>query len=855
MDTDESEPALTLENGHIQLTFNNRTQLLTFEDNDSGTSWLVPPSAQSSWWSLQALVAGRSERSLVDLTTPCPFVSYGVQTDPASGRKNATFIYQDIVLATTDDDDAGAPLATLDLRIDICLTHSARHVELWVYAAVGKSSPTQQIGLEWFRFNLHNINTQAYQGVRRDFADLNDHDGSNDGAFSDLLVWPEGYGMQTTAPTVTLAKGFEGWYPSSDAAYQLIMYYFDGNKTALNLSNGPGIQVGSFDGDANTKLFRFEPTNGFASKSFDLQVRLIPQAAGHTMDSRACIDPSHGCRTLFSYSTFWGVFVGDWYDGSELYMNWVRENAVWTQAGNIRDRSDVADWVRDMNIWINTGWQKLDIFNKTEGDPEVVLERVSKVVERLNLPSPLGLHWYEWQTAGRFDTKYPDYFPAKDGFSEVVRKLQSINVRIAPYINGRIYDVDIPRWKQDDAENFACKDLPPDSKLNSTDYDLYIETYGSGSTFAVMCPATAYWQKVITVISGQCAEQYGVDGIYIDQIGAAAPKLCNDVSHDHLPAGGNYWSSGYWRMLSEVRSAMDATATSRPHMILTESNAEPYMHLLNFYLTLVAFAVNISGKLISMVPVFPRIYGGLFIGMGAMYYQTDLDPNPDVFAAKVGWQLLNGAQIGWFSLAGTNDEPRMGLYDFLITDDRYENEIELLRRLDAYRSVAKEHLVYGRRVRDVPFRYKINGTELTGDERLAHVDYEWPPSHSHGTDSFTSLLSSRSPRRLTYDHILTSTWISQPSDPNVGPSFGLFFFNVDRFAPVYAYSWAMNLFDFGLAHGSPWSEGPWQVNWVNPDGSKGRCGIDRAILIGCGYAPIQPREIKYVTISPWSPTP
>jgi hypothetical protein len=68
----------------------------------------------------------------------------------------------------------------------------------------------------------------------------------------------------------------------------------------------------------------------------------------------------------------------------------------------------------------------------------------------------------------------------------------------------------------------------------------------------------------------------------------------------------------------------------------------------------------------SLVPVFPSIYGGYAVSMGAEFFVSDFDPQPDVFTAKCAQMYVSGAQIGWFSLGGTQDKPPMGLFDTLM---------------------------------------------------------------------------------------------------------------------------------------------------------------------------------------------
>jgi hypothetical protein len=112
--------------------------------------------------------------------------------------------------------------------------------------------------------------------------------------------------------------------------------------------------------------------------------------------------------------------------------------------------------------------------------------------------------------AGGFDTHYPEYFPARRGFADATRRLQvrttaltgiihlrphqnacyhvlrdimpaetpcrvglpcrvkppcvtlqARGVRVAPYINGRIFDQATQTWARDAAVRFAAKDADP----------------------------------------------------------------------------------------------------------------------------------------------------------------------------------------------------------------------------------------------------------------------------------------------------------------------------------------------------------------------------------------------------------
>ena len=103
-----------------------------------------------------------------------------------------------------------------------------------------------------------------------------------------------------------------------------------------------------------------------------------------------------------------------------------------------------------------------------------------KIIERLNLPKgSLGVHWYNWDLLGRdpgnpnycqnettimgtyapcgFDTHYPEYLPALNGFSEDLKTIQNLGVRVVPYTNGHLFDTVTKDWTPMLAQKAAVK--------------------------------------------------------------------------------------------------------------------------------------------------------------------------------------------------------------------------------------------------------------------------------------------------------------------------------------------------------------------------------------------------------------
>jgi hypothetical protein len=179
--------------------------------------------------------------------------------------------------------------------------------------------------------------------------------------------------------------------------------------------------------------------------------------------------------------------------------------------------------------------------------------------------------------------------------------------------------------------------------INCTYSPLFIR-YGSLAAFAVMCPSTPLWQNTLAGTVGKLVNgclflnrkplyflpwhrllvfdttcSYGLDGVYVDQVASAAAKPCFDPSHDHSIGGGSYWVSGYSNMLQAARKQAGNDA-----VILTESNAEPFMADINVYLSLEAFGdADFIGSH-RIVPAFAAIYGAFVLPFSHSSLKLDM---------------------------------------------------------------------------------------------------------------------------------------------------------------------------------------------------------------------------------------
>jgi len=248
---------------------------------------------------------------------------------------------------------------------------------------------------------------------------------------------------------------------------------------------------------------------------------------------------------------------------------------------------------------------------------------------------PTAIHWYNWHQIP-FDNDYPHYFPTKEGFAEGVAELQAAGVRIVPYINGRLWDTDTESF-QAEGYKYCTRDREGEP---------YIEVYGSGQELAPMCISQEFWQDTLHEIVMRLMTEVNVDGVYMDQISAARPRLCYDAGHGHPLAGGHWWVDGYWQLLERIQR--DIAQVSPDKMLTTESNAESYARWFDTYLM-----CNSLGD--GLVPLFPAVYGSKILGFGRYMSAEDWDA-PETLAQKQGQIFVWGTQLWWSAPSVINHE-------------------------------------------------------------------------------------------------------------------------------------------------------------------------------------------------------
>jgi len=285
----------------------------------------------------------------------------------------------------------------------------------------------------------------------------------------------------------------------------------------------------------------------------------------------------------------------------------------------------------------------------------------------------LSAHWYMWHQVD-YDTHYPDYLPARDGFAERIAQIHKKGVQVTPYINGRLWDPKADSYLRDGGINASAR------KMDGT---LYSEIYPtSGVVNTVTCPYTQIWNDKLCGLVDSLQTKFDVDGVYIDQIGCTIQTPCWNPDHGHPRGGGEYYLEGYQRILRNIRENI-----LRPDGILTtEENGECYIDLFDMML-MVNNSRFIPGKS-RIIPVFPMVYSDRAVTSAYMYLPKTLESaHPTTFRFAFAKALLYGSQPGW-------------VMAFIITDPKFETEALFLKRLMDFRGGIHDIVVGGSFVRE-----------------------------------------------------------------------------------------------------------------------------------------------------------
>lgn len=68
-------------------------------------------------------------------------------------------------------------------------------------------------------------------------------------------------------------------------------------------------------------------------------------------------------------------------------------------------------------------------------------------------------------------------------------------------------------------------------------------------------PVVANLENIILELADSIQDRLHTNGLYIDQVAAAAPYPCYASNHNHPKGGGEFWYNSYRDMMAELRES------------------------------------------------------------------------------------------------------------------------------------------------------------------------------------------------------------------------------------------------------------------------------------------------------------
>ncbi len=428
-------------------------------------------------------------------------------------------------------------------------------------------------------------------------------------AAGDRVFWPELWGVQAVGwDAMTEVSGPCGGYGKHSMQF---MGFTRGDRT---------LYLAAHDPDLWQKQMTFDPGKPDAQpRSAQMHFLCYPAGMG---------EPGNGYAQ--PYDTVVGEVAGDWYDASRVYAAFARRQP-WattpppTADPRPREQREVLVWEQaSVNAY---PVDRITTVNRLE--PKEWVARMKTLRKRLGVR--MAVHLYHWHQT-QFDTNYPDYFPVKRGLKALVAELESADIRVMPYINGRLWDLSAPSFDAT-ALKHAAKITP--QRANPTVRFAWPEHYGNGQQLTGMCMASEFWRKKVVGLCGRIVKELGCGGVYLDQLGCFGGGLCMDPEHGHDLGGGGYWLEGYRKLLAAVRKEVGPGT-----LLTTENNWEGCVADFD---ALLDTSWNKDGN----VPIFPAVYWGLGSIYGGDVMDAAYRDGGDAFVQRMGMRFVWGGLFGW----------------------------------------------------------------------------------------------------------------------------------------------------------------------------------------------------------------
>lgn len=235
------------------------------------------------------------------------------------------------------------------------------------------------------------------------------------------------------------------------------------------------------------------------------------------------------------YQTFESVLYfheGDWREGAKFYRAFRKPHVTEIAERKPRWMKKSAGLFAHYDFKLQYG----GIIHKYKDIPKLAKEAKEAGFAHILLSG--------WHKNG-FDCGYPLYYVdeemgTKEEFIAGVKEAKEMGVHVSLYVNCRIYN------------SAYADENTPDKAVLKEDGNVAMEQWGVIKFFD-MCPASQGWQTVLMDVVKRVTDEYGVDGIYFDQLNAGI-HYCFNESHNHAY---DAWAEGYEKILKDVHQYYD----------------------------------------------------------------------------------------------------------------------------------------------------------------------------------------------------------------------------------------------------------------------------------------------------------
>ncbi len=249
---------------------------------------------------------------------------------------------------------------------------------------------------------------------------------------------------------------------------------------------------------------------------------------------------------------------GDWHVAADRYRRWMD---TWMTI------APKPEWVKDGMTWetLVFGYPDDLILYRFGDIPKLAREAAKNGINVLNIT---GFH------RGGLDRGYPDYSPdprqgTKDELSNAIREANKLGVKVLPFVNIQVADVNTNEFKNE-LYKWSAKDRFGNQIHIGYGMHTFAEKNKWGSRkLAYMCPSAKPYQDLI-VKRFEEVVSLGFNGLEIDKV--ADYGLCYDENHSHRPAEA--FSKGIMETLKRIS---ENCRKHNPDFLISVEAAYPFL--------------------------------------------------------------------------------------------------------------------------------------------------------------------------------------------------------------------------------------------------------------------------------------